>query len=361
MVPDAAASSPNPVPEEYKHCKKQGDLLYCLSLLAEEGVDPRARSNTREYPLPEENNWKKEICENPTGRNMRVYRDRFNICFFRDIDVRIVRIPTFRTVGTATFVLRGEAATSGVAGGPASIEHTITRVSATGLGSTASLRWGAWMMTAKKESVSVTEKITSAEEHTFLYRPGQSAGSVQDFHLGYAVQVVSKAGSTYGGLVESPPLIRCDAALKKGTRPGCVSTGKAIYAVGRGNKTYYAHVRAAIKSGLPSTLTRTMDSSLIDENRKIACRRGVPSPRPEGKECDEYPFASTREGAASSGGPARSHSSLKCGLKDPDRTGAGGFSRCLIDAKHNSAGGTELGIFYTDQRVLNGEKFGVRV
>lgn len=359
-VPATAATSPDPIPDEYQHCAKRGDLLYCLSLSGG-GGDPRVRSSSKEYPLPKENNWKKEICENPTGRNKGVYRDRFHICFYRDVCVWVIRLPTFKTIGTATFVIRGEAETSGVAGGPVSIEHTITRASATGLGSTASLRWGAGML-REEGSISVTGKgPTSAKEYTFLYKPNQPAGVVQDFDLLYSARAVLKGGSTNSVLFDSPPLFRCDGALKKGTRPGCVSTGKAIYAVGRGNKTYYAHVRAAIKSGLPSTLTRTMDSSLIDENRKIACRRGVPSPRPEGKECDEYPFASTQEGASSDEGPPRSHSSLKCGLKDPDRTGPGGFSRCLIDANHNNAGGTELRLFYDKQRILDGEKFDVRV
>ncbi len=43
-------------------------------------------------------------------------------------------------------------------------------------------------------------------------------------------------------------------------------------------------------------LTRTMNRSLIRANRRTACPSSIP--RPSGKSCDEYPFASTHQGAS---------------------------------------------------------------
>lgn len=53
------------------------------------------------------------------------------------------------------------------------------------------------------------------------------------------------------------------------------------------------NINAAQEAGLPSILTRTTDSDLIDANRAAATAgfNGAGSP-------DEYPFASTLEGGA---------------------------------------------------------------
>ncbi|MEV6443122.1 NucA/NucB deoxyribonuclease domain-containing protein [Amycolatopsis sp. NPDC051716] len=60
-------------------------------------------------------------------------------------------------------------------------------------------------------------------------------------------------------------------------------------------------------------------------------------PRLEGEECDEYAFASTKEGAAS-GGP---------------------YDIKMIDANQNQTGGIQLGSMYLQQRMLNNNHFSV--
>jgi hypothetical protein len=62
--------------------------------------------------------------------------------------------------------------------------------------------------------------------------------------------------------------------------------------------TIAAHIRQAQASGYPRTLTRTTDQKRIKNNRKEACGNFT---RPPGKECDEYPFASTYEGGVGTG------------------------------------------------------------
>ncbi|WP_436843132.1 NucA/NucB deoxyribonuclease domain-containing protein [Streptomyces collinus] len=57
---------------------------------------------------------------------------------------------------------------------------------------------------------------------------------------------------------------------------------------------------------------------------------------PPGKQCDEYPVASTWQGAS---------------------TGSGNFSWRMIDATQNEEGGKALGRFYLYNRVLDKDKF----
>ena len=125
---------------------------------------------------------------------------------------------------------------------------------------------------------------------------------------------------------------------------------------------YARHVSGAIKSGLPgryksqSYLHRLTNAALATKNRNKACPERLT--RPKGRSCDEYPFASTKEGAyTSKASKARSQS--WCRMKDPARTGSKGWSRCFINASHNSSGGGLLVKFYKAERILNNDRFQV--
>jgi hypothetical protein len=104
-------------------------------------------------------------------------------------------------------------------------------------------------------------------------------------------------------------------------------------------------------------LTRTMNQSIIDANRATSCPWWLP--RPEGKSCDEYPFASTLEGAASRPHLGRTFSGCSLdGIFPLGYPGQGeGWSACMIDARQNSSGGGLLGAFYTRERILDGDQF----
>lgn len=157
--------------------------------------------------------------------------------------------------------------------------------------------------------------------------------------------------------------IRCDHA-SGGPHPtaGCaVWWAPGVVTYSRASlPTLTAHIEQAHLSGLRgssvnSPLHRTQDASIIAANRAASC--GSPPSLPN-LSCDEYPFASTHEGAAS-GGTARSFPN--CFFLDPPATGAVGFSRCMIDAQQNSSGGTILGNTYWQQRILDGDPFIVRI
>jgi hypothetical protein len=92
------------------------------------------------------------------------------------------------------------------------------------------------------------------------------------------------------------------------------------------------------KKGAGPALTRTTDRALRDANRLAACPRNIP--RPAGKSCDEYPFATTYEG----------------GSKNPDH------SCHMIDENDNTRHGRDvLRPFYRENRLLDGDKFWVHI
>ncbi|MBD5788341.1 hypothetical protein IF650_19450 [Cellulosimicrobium terreum] len=147
---------------------------------------------------------------------------------------------------------------------------------------------------------------------------------------------------------------RCDNNAVASMGKGCVFPAANIYMHHPTTGAYYEvsrHVDKAIASGLPSTLTRTNTTQKI-KNRAKACPSTVPSY--PGHQCDEYPFASTNQGAAS-GGSARIFSG--CHLSTISGSGSTGFSRCLVLTGHNGAHANALSSFYYHNRVLVGDKF----
>ena len=84
-----------------------------------------------------------------------------------------------------------------------------------------------------------------------------------------------------------------------------------------------------------------MDIPTRNGNRKdTLCLREWTAAERSGKQCDEYPFATTHEGAASAG----NNVSVK-----------------PVDKLHNRDAGNDLNFFYERFRILDGDKFWVRV
>lgn len=158
------------------------------------------------------------------------------------------------------------------------------------------------------------------------------------------------------------PSIRCDQVVKY--YKGCVFPqryAKVRYSAAS-YPTFTRHVKAALKSGLPgsvgsrSYLTRITSKTRTAANRRAACPSRLK--RPKGKSCDEYPFASTKQGASSSGNTT-ARSFKWCSMKDRTRKGSKGFSRCFIRAGENSGAGGLLSYFYNSLHILNGDRFQV--
>jgi hypothetical protein len=92
------------------------------------------------------------------------------------------------------------------------------------------------------------------------------------------------------------------------------------------------------------------DDARRDANRedfaKPACRAEWPNYSAEGKDCDEFPFASTYEGAA-----RHRYQDIPYGM----------FSVRAIDATDNQTVGRRLGVWYSFDRILDNDRFYVRI
>jgi hypothetical protein len=139
------------------------------------------------------------------------------------------------------------------------------------------------------------------------------------------------------------PPVRCDNALPGTSKAGCVMPyiSQMVYAKSGEFPELAAHIEYAQntlnlpgKHGTTRYLTHLVDKEKRKENRDTACPPSLE--RPVGKQCDEYPFASTGQGA---------------------KTGGGKFSRRMIDADQYVDGGRALGRFYLYNRIIEKDKF----
>ncbi len=166
------------------------------------------------------------------------------------------------------------------------------------------------------------------------------------------------------------PEHRCDDTLGSSTRPGCTYESVVpIHQINPGYPKYHRHISLALAHNMTRFLTRTTRGEINDANYARACPASYE--RPDGHQCDEYPFRSTYNGAASQ--PyGRKFQILNwnnglpeflCYVPLPVRTpgDGGGYSACMIPAGENSQGGIELGLFYYDHRVIDGDVFEVKV
>ncbi|KOV58787.1 hypothetical protein ADK64_35595 [Streptomyces sp. MMG1121] len=137
--------------------------------------------------------------------------------------------------------------------------------------------------------------------------------------------------------------VRCDNALPGTSKIGCVMPyiPEMVYAKNGEFPELAKHIEYAQntlklpgKHGTTKYLTRLTNATKIRKNRDKSCPSS--RPRPQGKQCDEYPFASTWQGAS---------------------TGGGKFSWRMINAKQNREGGQALGNFYLYNRIIEKDQF----
>ncbi|GGU67828.1 NucA/NucB deoxyribonuclease domain-containing protein [Streptomyces daghestanicus] len=153
----------------------------------------------------------------------------------------------------------------------------------------------------------------------------------------------SKAGNTSNELSLMTPPVRCDNALPGTSKTGCTMPyiPEMAYAKNGEYPELAQHIEYAQttknlpgKHGTKRYLTRLTDKTKMRQNRNKACPSSLE--RPVGKQCDEYPFASTWQGA---------------------EHGGGDFSRRMIDATQNEEGGKALSRFYLYNRIIEKDKF----
>ncbi|MEV4937384.1 NucA/NucB deoxyribonuclease domain-containing protein [Streptomyces zaomyceticus] len=141
--------------------------------------------------------------------------------------------------------------------------------------------------------------------------------------------------------------VRCDSEkATNGGKRGCVYPAVVPnFSLSRTNPKWGAmakHIYDAQraldgKPGYGKPLHRTTPAQ-AKKNRQKTCPSSLT--RPRGKQCDEYPYASAKEGGGVLGKPQ---------------------SRKMIAAEHNRQGGNQLGHFYNAHRILPGDTFYSRV
>ncbi|MDI6104682.1 hypothetical protein QLQ12_39435 [Actinoplanes sp. NEAU-A12] len=206
-----------------------------------------------------------------------------------------------------------------------------------------------------------TMRIGESGYTTTATAPGASGICTTWWDVTYTV-----AGYTPASISLGMNDIRCDNAvggyLQNPVRVGCVVPWypAPVYYDSSRNPTLADHVRQAQASGLPggtvtAPLYRSTDAAVERTNRRLAC--GNPPSIP-GKNCDEYPLATTYNGL-SAGGSLRSFPG--CNISAPSGSGPLGASACMIAEGDNHAQGGIMSGFYYWERVLDWDPFVVTV
>ncbi len=316
----------------------------------------------------------KDKCRSDDKDGVWLAHDRMYACAAEQRTVTAYRVITGEEIGKAKFTIVEAAQLKGdslVAQSSAEVTHASTTgsIKVTGVKlemvpcSQCSASTGATSKSGSKYTAS-----GSVTRNGILTNVAVKAG------LGWKLTVTVEA--TIIGIVVNPQVdiklpgmsYDCDSLIylvstgcALGNIPGTVkfSTSKMPKIV--------AHIKNAQASGLPgkvgtsSVLTRAT-TTVADQNRAVACPRSLkPTSTPpaswDGGSCDEYPLASSNQGAAANTRVARSFSG--CYMADPKRTGSSGFSRCFVPVgEQYTQGGTVSAAFKT-QRIQYGHKFRV--
>jgi hypothetical protein len=140
------------------------------------------------------------------------------------------------------------------------------------------------------------------------------------------------------------PNVRCDNALPGIPYAGCTIpefSPVLAYSLSGPYPEVAAHIQSA-QRWLPwaygrDPLTRETNQTAITANGNRACPSSLP--RPPGKQCDEYAFRSTHQGAAQSGR----------------------WSAQMVNATQNGGAGNALKNFYNNNRIIEADKFFVLI
>jgi deoxyribonuclease NucA/NucB len=285
----------------------------------------------------------------------RLETNRLQSCYLGEFAFRVVLVPSGRVIGTGAII---QVAYGYLDNRSRSMEHEVRLAlhKATGV-----VRAGVFGTVRIGCSSSCTPKVTPPPQYLRYRTTGydsfraltESPGTSTDYPDPVAsLTVQTSAPNPLEDQIGPRPDVRCDSTPRVGPNTGgCVyHLFKPTYELSTLNSDVEEvawHVWWAQKNlktawgreGYGPPLTRTRDRQLIRDNRTEACR-AAPSPRPPGKSCDEYPFATTHEGAS----------------KNPD------FSWHMIDATQNTKEGRDYRRpWYTANRMLENDKFWVRV
>lgn len=192
------------------------------------------------------------------------------------------------------------------------------------------------------------------------------------------VWIASPWGFYYGGSVpirgsryvygEYQYLVYCDNNFPGSSTGGCKAPTDLYTPTLTYSLTTYPTLAQAIQdaqaAGVPGSSTsgaplfRATSTSIQNSNRNVACNSSWT--RPPGDECDEYPFASTYEGAAYN--PSSGITFSYCNNPNvPQTTSNPKWESCFVPASENSSAGGVLSNFLTANRTLDDDRYYVNV
>lgn len=193
-----------------------------------------------------------------------------------------------------------------------------------------------------KPSAAQTKRVSKG--HTTRYSFSiSSIGKHTNTHKPVLI-ITSTAPGYAPAMNEAPAMrtVRCDSDRSIRLKRGCVYPSIVPnFSISRSSPKWGAmakHVYSAQrtlqgKPGYAKPLHRTT-SAQARTNRKKTCPSSLT--RPKGYECDEYPYASSKEGGSTIGKTQ---------------------SRKMIPRSHNQDGGKQLQKFYDSNRILPGDAF----
>ncbi|MEV6400544.1 hypothetical protein AB0M39_38175 [Streptomyces sp. NPDC051907] len=334
-------------------------------------------------------------CKKNMGGNAQVYiKSRFSVCTAQQVTT--VWATSNGTVGTSTYYVYIRGSVPKETDRTMTFDYDVTGFTAIGTTGVAGLKIGlkgtvpkSWPSTAKPvlgSTLPVTKTWPQMQAaphytHTLRYAPGQGNGSgaADAIFAVYQPEITSTLPA--GWIGESPatgkpfmfaPRWDAGAYLRNSTGAGNpANRGGAVFSVvatlqyssksGAPEKAVADHIKQAFTSpkttkplnalkdvpgdNVDQPLNRLyLDQKRHDRNRAVAvreCRRYWGDKYAEGgKDCDEFPFASTNQGAA---------------IEEYDvHVEKKNYSVMPLDAVQNRAAGTLLAGFYMNNRIIDG-------
>jgi deoxyribonuclease NucA/NucB len=195
--------------------------------------------------------------------------------------------------------------------------------------------------------------LPSGRPHTYTGELGWKSAANLTTTMNFEVLLtVDAPQSTPGGGTFGPTTnIRCDSkSYFRPTKGGCAypaytanvlvlsAKDADIIQAAKIIKSARNEIRSHVGKPGFAHLTRLANPSGIRKNRRASCGKVHPT---KSQSCDEYPFASTHQGAAFAA--------------------PGDWRAKAINAKQNSKVGTMLGRFFLANRILDGDPFFVRI
>ncbi len=293
-----------------------------------------------------------------------VNRGRYGACVLDDSTGKIVIPKTGEVLGTFSVqqvtIVKGAKLSAGY-----DSTFYIRMYHSTGVGRTSSYGLQAVLMCyVPKNTCAGTEgQLNSTLGSSWLKVTGKVKSSLGMGTKGtlssvWGAYIKPSASSTIAGRSAASPQLRCDNNVVWGMGHGCVNDAVILAQTWDTQNwpTVAVHIDRAQETGLDYWLTRAWPTE-ASANRDKACDH-APQAKPL-YSCDEYPYASTKEGASTGGGPMRVLSG--CGYKQVAGSGPSGWSRCQVIATDNTNHGNSLSKFYKENRIIPGDYFGAGV